>query len=106
MNAYRSAATPLLMPYYMDYDLSLLAVAAVLCAADAIRNGFDGAVLTAWIVFYAIAELNPAIAGATRFIPAVPALAILSVVLIRKASQPISAQVVGPQTLERFALAA
>ena len=32
---------PLLMPYYMDYDMSLLAVAGLLCAIDAIRHGVD-----------------------------------------------------------------
>jgi hypothetical protein len=100
------AASPLLMPYYMDYDLSLLAVAAVLCAADAIRTGVDRTVLAAWIGFYCFTEVTPLIAGATRFIPAVPALAILSFVLIRKAAEPIAMQGARTPTFEQFALAA
>jgi hypothetical protein len=100
------AAGPLLMPYYMDYDLTLLAVAAVICAADAMRNGIDRAVGAAWIVFYCAAELNPLIAGATRIIPAVPALTILAVVLIRKASQPAAAQIQQPESIQQLALAA
>jgi hypothetical protein len=99
-------ASPLLMPYYMDYDICLLAVAAVLCAADAIRNGVDRTVLVSWVGFYCVMELNPSIAGSTRLIPAVPALVVLSLVLIRKASRPISASNATPQFIEQFALAA
>jgi hypothetical protein len=84
-------ATPLLMPYYMDYDLTLLSVAAVLCAADAIRNGIDRSVLAAWVAFYALTEFNPQISGATRVIPDVLGLLLLSSVLIQKASRSIAA---------------
>jgi len=84
------AAGPLLMPYYMDYDLTLLAVAAALCAAEAIRNGVDRNVLAAWVAFYVIAELNPSIAGNTRVIPDVPLLAVLACVLIHKANRPLA----------------
>jgi Glycosyltransferase family 87 len=82
---------PLLMPYYMDYDLTLLSVAAVLCAADAMRYGLDRAVCMAWVVFYIVTEVNPVISGFTPIIPAVPVLATLSVLLIAKARQPIAA---------------
>jgi hypothetical protein len=84
-------ATPLLMPYYMDYDLTLLSVAAVLCAADAIRNGIDRSVLAGWVAFYALSEFNPQISGATRVIPDVLGLLLLSSVLIQKASRSIAA---------------
>jgi hypothetical protein len=72
------------MPYYMDYDLTLLAAAAVMCASHAIRNGLPRVVVTAWIAFFFAMELNPMIAGATRIIPDVPLLALLSVTLIRE----------------------
>jgi hypothetical protein len=99
-------AAPMLMPYYMDYDLSLLAVAAVLCAADALRNGLDRSVCVAWTAFYAVMELNPPIAGATRLIPDVPLLAILSIVLIRKARQPVAAIALPPHNDQTLAIAA
>jgi Glycosyltransferase family 87 len=100
------ASMPLLMPYYMDYDLTLLAVAAVLCAIDAIRHGLDKSILFAWVGFYAVAQINPATAGFTPVIAAVPFLAILSVLLIRKARQPIMAQRVQPDIAYPWVLAA
>jgi alpha-1,2-mannosyltransferase len=81
---------PLLMPYYMDYDLTLLAVAAVLCAADAIRNGFDRLTFSLWVAFYISVEMNPQIAGATRIIPALPVLTALAIVLIFKVQRPLA----------------
>jgi alpha-1,2-mannosyltransferase len=100
------ATSPLLMPYYMDYDLTLLAVAAVLCACDALRNGIDRTVCLAWTAFYLVVELNPPIAGSTRVIPAVPALAVLSIVLIRKARQPIASAAFQPFHVDSLPLAA
>jgi hypothetical protein len=43
------AAMPLMMPYYMDYDLLLLAVSAVLFAADVCRRGAPMHRLDKWI---------------------------------------------------------
>ena len=77
--------TPLLMPYFMDYDLTLLAVAAVLCTADALRSGRTPSISIAWVVLYGIVETNIIIAGHFRFVPVVPALLCLSVVLIHHA---------------------
>lgn len=81
---------PLLMPYYMDYDLTLLAVAAVLCAADAIRNGLDRMTFILWCAFYVSVEINPTVAGSTRVIPALPILAGLAIVLIFKVRRPVA----------------
>jgi hypothetical protein len=85
------ATAPLVMPYYMDYDMSLLAVAGLLCAIDAIRHGVDRRQAIAWTVLYMVMEVNTGISGSTRLIPAVPALAVLAVLLIRKAANPIAA---------------
>jgi hypothetical protein len=100
------AAMPLTMPYFMDYDLTLLSVAAVLCAADAIRHGGDRAILFAWIGLYIAMELNPTITSLTPIIPAVPALTVLSILLIRKAMQPITSQQSLPIESTIFLLAA
>jgi hypothetical protein len=100
------ATSPLLMPYYMDYDLTLLAVAAVLCACDALHHRIDRTVCFAWIAFYLIVEVNPPIAGSTRIIPAVPALIILSTVLLRKARQPMTAVDSPASRIDSFAMAA
>ena len=68
---------PLLMPYFMDYDMALLSIAAVVCAADTIRFGYDRSVLLAWVALYIAMEFNALIAGSTSVIPAVPFLALL-----------------------------
>jgi len=100
------AAGPLLMPYYMDYDLTLLSVAAVLCAGDAIRRGVDRGVLAAWIAFYVVAEFNPPIAGNTRVIPDVPMLALLACVLIGNARQRIADEATMPAAAQQLRAAA
>ena len=92
---------PLLMPYYMDYDITLLSVAAVLCAVDAIRFGYDRSVLLAWIALYIAMELNPTIAGGTNFIPAVLSLALLSMRLIFRALEPMAQIAAEPRVTTR-----
>jgi len=82
---------PLIMPYYMDYDLTLLAVAAVLCAVDMTLTGVDRKTVNAWTILYLLLEVNPGIAGSTRLVAAVPMLAILSALLIRRAATPVAA---------------
>jgi hypothetical protein len=61
------ACTPLLIPYFMDYDLLLLAVPAVLFAADVVRSGTlcasDRWTLRAWVALYAWAYVNPGLSG-------------------------------------------
>jgi alpha-1,2-mannosyltransferase len=93
-------AMPLLMPYYLDYDLTLLAVAAVLCAADAMANGVDRPILVAWVILYVAAEANAMVAGASRFIPVVPALAVLATILISRVNDTIAAQTINRRQIE------
>jgi hypothetical protein len=79
------ASMPLLMPFYFDYDLTLLAIAATLCAADAINTGMSRSVLLGWCALYIVTECSTAIAGATYFCPAVPTLMALSGILAWRA---------------------
>lgn len=73
------ACTPLLIPYFMDYDLLLLAVPAALFAADVIRGGLTTRVdrwsLRAWVALYAWAYLNPGLSGLLHVSLTVPLLA-------------------------------
>jgi hypothetical protein len=80
---------PLIMPYYMDYDLTLLAVAGVLCAVDFMATGVDRKTVNAWTMLYLLLEVNPGIAGSTRLVAAVPMLAILAAALIRRAGMAV-----------------
>jgi hypothetical protein len=86
------ASIPLLMPYYMDYDLLLLAVPAVLFAADWCRapasaTRLDRATLAGWFVLFPWLYLNAAIGDATRISITVPLLAGLWGMLIARAWQ-------------------
>ena len=81
---------PLLMPYYMDYDLLLLAVPAVLFSRDWIErpesrpSRLDRWQLGLWIAFYFETQINPGLAGQTRFDLAVPILAALGGVSVAR----------------------
>lgn len=63
---------PLVMPYYMDYDLVLLAVPAVLLAREWVtsraeqRSRSDRWLLAAWVIIYVATFANPALAEQTR----------------------------------------
>jgi hypothetical protein len=60
-------AMPLLMPYYMDYDLLLLAIPITLLAAERMNGEAARRTLTwNWAVFYACTFFNTSIADATR----------------------------------------
>jgi hypothetical protein len=81
------AAMPLVMPYYMDYDLLLLSVAAVLFAADVRRGGgamtrLDRWIVAGWMLLFPWLYLNPFVAFDTRVSLTVPLLATLSGLLI------------------------
>lgn len=72
---------PLLMPYYFDYDLLLMAVPAVLFARERLeeREGAlsagDRWLVRLWVAFYAVLYVSPALAGWTRVQVAVMLLA-------------------------------
>ena len=77
------ASMPLVMPYYMDYDLMLLAIPAVLFAAEWTHRP-DGVTRADWLLLFAWAAFcfetffNPGLAGHSRFNLAVPLLATIS----------------------------
>ena len=72
------AATPLLLPYFMDYDLLLLAVPTVLFAKDLAQDPgptrADRRTIKAWVALYAWAYLNPGLSGLLHVSPTVPLL--------------------------------
>ena len=60
-------AMPLLMPFYFDYDLLLLAVPATLAAREMIaRAAIDRRVTAAWVALYGWLIVNPHVAALTR----------------------------------------
>ena len=73
------AAAPLLMPYYMSYDLLLLTIPAVLLACDRLKSPdplstIDRWLPVAWTLLYAELYINPGLANRTRINFAVPLL--------------------------------
>ena len=86
------AATPLLMPFYFDYDLLLLAVPATLFAADALRCDAatrmpraDRWLLVSWAALYGWMLINADVAEHTRVNLAVPLLATVAGLLVARA---------------------
>jgi hypothetical protein len=87
---------PLLMPFYFDYDLLLLSVAAVVYVADCQRNSTGRVVANwedrwlprLWLAFYVTTEFAVILAGRTRFLASVPLLTAIALLLIRRAIRP------------------
>lgn len=90
---------PLLMPFYFDYDLLLISVAAVVYAADRQRlaaaspppnalNPEDRWLTRIWITLFITLEFGAVLAGNTRVHPAVPLVTIVAALLIRRALRP------------------
>lgn len=103
------ASTPLLMPFYFDYDLLLLAVPAVLTAAQFMRRSISGLnrwIAGTWIVLYAWLMINPDVAEKTRINLAVPLLAILACMLIARVHSIVVTSEIGGESLEPLARAA
>jgi hypothetical protein len=76
---------PLLMPFYFDYDLMLLAIPAVLFAAGRLRasNGdADCWTLRLWITLYLWMLINPGLAASTHINLTVPLLTTLAILLL------------------------
>jgi hypothetical protein len=77
------ASMPLMMPYYLDYDLLLLTVPAVLFACDWLQRDSYRSPLAArwqlglWIALFFETQINPGLAGQTRFNLSVPIMAAL-----------------------------
>ncbi len=88
------AATPLVMPFYFDYDQLLLAIPAVLLAADVIRRDrgnrlprIDAWLLRIWPLQYAWLMINPDVAAATRTNIGVLLLTAVAGLLIARTTQ-------------------
>jgi hypothetical protein len=107
-------ATPLLMPFYFDYDLLMLAVPAVLLAVMKLRAGtitgsrvLDRVALLAAPAAYAVMLINADFAEKTRVNPVVPVLAMLvcTVVCPKKPDAAIAttAETSEPMTFARAA---
>jgi hypothetical protein len=92
---------PMLMPYYMDYDLLLLAVPAVLFAAEWVRDPSGITRSDHWLMYFWIAyglesHFNPGLAGETRFNVTVPLLAAISMLHLWRCLRPAEIRSVNP----------
>jgi hypothetical protein len=81
---------PLLMPFYFDYDLLLLSVAAVLFAAEIVgqRREMDRPdrwLARAWVVLFVVMFFNASISGVLRVHLAVIPLTVVALMHIRRA---------------------
>ena len=86
------AAAPLIMPYYLDYDLLLLAIPAVLLACEMIDRSSaqllprrDVWLIRLWAALYALLLVNPGLTATLHVNLSVPLLAAIAGVLIVRA---------------------
>ncbi len=84
------AATPLLMPFYFDYDLLLLAIPAVLLTGQLTSplTKADRWLMLLWIALFTCLMFNPALAGVTHLNVTVAILTPLAALLLRRAITP------------------
>jgi hypothetical protein len=78
---------PLLMPYFMDYDLLLLAIPAVLLAKERLESnqlarGADRLLPWAWTALFLVLYVNPGLSGALRVNLATPLVALVAGLMI------------------------
>ena len=88
------AITPLLMPFYFDYDLLLLAVPAVLLAAQLLKRSEtprEPMLIGVCVLLYLWLMVNPDVAERFRINLAVPMLAAVALILLRRANEAIEA---------------
>ncbi len=88
-------SAPLLMPFYFDYDLLLLAVPATLMATEALSRPADQVITRgekwldrAWIALYAWTLINPGMSNLTRVNLNVVLLTVIAVMMLRRATRP------------------
>jgi alpha-1,2-mannosyltransferase len=93
-------AGPLLVPFFFDYDLLILAIPAVLCAAAPI----DRRVLRAWMILFVALHLSTHLARPTHIVLATPALFALVVTLWK--SRPATVELAVAPVPAPIALAA
>jgi len=79
-------AMPLVMPFYFDYDLLLLAAPATLCAGIALRSTqpYPRAIFWTWVTLFAYLIVNSPIARTTSISGTVLLLATLETLIIRQ----------------------
>lgn len=88
--------SPLLMPFYFDYDQLLLAIPAVLLAAELMNRQssrlprVDRWLLILWPIYYVWLMLNPDVAEHTRLSLTVPLLAGIAALTIVRAGRAVS----------------
>jgi hypothetical protein len=102
------AAMPLVMPYYMDYDLLLLSIPATLLAGECIMDQnvsrFDRRVVWAWSVLFIALYVNPGMSGATRVNLAAALVAIVGVATMIRCLR-VARQVAAAKTQAQFPVA-
>jgi hypothetical protein len=86
------ASAPLIMPYYLDYDLLLLTVPAVLLACEMIDRSTaqlmprrDAWLIRLWAAFYALLLINPGLTATIHVNLSVPLLAAIAGLSILRA---------------------
>jgi hypothetical protein len=81
---------PLLMPFYFDYDLLLLSIAAVLFAGEIVAqqremSEEDRWLVRAWVVLFVVMFFNASVSGIIRVHLAVIPLTVVALLHIRRA---------------------
>jgi hypothetical protein len=105
---------PLLMPFYFDYDLLLLAIPATLLAAEELARPVDQARSAAqrwlprmWLMLYAWMMINPGMTGMTRVNGNVALLSLIGLMMTLRATRVAepSASDAGQPTLPSVTMA-
>ncbi|MGC4032617.1 MAG: glycosyltransferase family 87 protein [Tepidisphaeraceae bacterium] len=97
---------PLVMPFYFDYDLLLLAVPAVLLSAETLVRPIDPKpadklLVGCWFMLYGWMLFNPGLANVTHVNGTVILLTLTAVAMTRRATRPkpVSSSVPQPLTV-------
>ncbi|HEX4794896.1 MAG TPA: glycosyltransferase family 87 protein [Humisphaera sp.] len=82
-------SAPLIMPYYMDYDLVLLVIPAVLFASECLADPqgvaqSDLYLIWAWVALFVVTYVNPGFAREFHFNLTAVALSVLAAMHIRR----------------------
>jgi alpha-1,2-mannosyltransferase len=91
------ATTPLVMPYYVDYDLLLLAIPAVLFAAEMIQRNpaqeppkRDQWLVRFWIALFLLLLINPGLTGTLHMNLSVPVLCAIAGISMVRATETMA----------------
>lgn len=102
------AAMPLLMPFYFDYDLLLISVAAVLYTGTRLRASIqsDRSLTRAWVALYLWLMINSTVARFTHINGTVVLLSAVAALLAHRAARAQSAASASTDKFTRLPLAA